>query len=130
MLCRPSNNGFCVLAPAKLNLFLRIVARRSDGFHEIESVMAAINIYDTLTFEAIPSDEIELRVVDASPNQRSATCVRKPRLVPPIWLFARRCCSRSMRAAAAGLAFRWSNAFHRPPAWGVAPAIVPRLSGL
>ena len=68
MLCRPSHNGFCVLAPAKLNLFLRIVARRSDGFHEIESVMAAINIYDTLTFEAIASDEIELRIVDASPR--------------------------------------------------------------
>jgi 4-diphosphocytidyl-2-C-methyl-D-erythritol kinase len=68
MLCRPTNSGISVLAPAKLNLFLRIVARRSDGFHEIESVMATVNLYDTLTFEVIPSGQIELEVVDASPR--------------------------------------------------------------
>lgn len=70
MLCRPTHRGITVLAPAKLNLFLRIVARRSDGYHDIESVMAAINIYDTLTFETLPSGEIELNVVDASPRSR------------------------------------------------------------
>ena len=68
MLCRSTNRGFTVLAPAKLNLFLRIVARRSDGFHEIESVMATINIYDTLTFESLPSESVELNVVDAFPR--------------------------------------------------------------
>lgn len=66
MLCRPTNRGITVLAPAKLNLFLRVVARRADGFHEIESVMAAINLYDSLTFERLDSDRIELDVVDAS----------------------------------------------------------------
>ncbi len=68
MLCRSTDRGYTVLAPAKLNLFLRIVARRNDGFHEIESVMAAINIYDTLTFESIALDSIELNVVDAFPR--------------------------------------------------------------
>lgn len=67
MLCRPTTRGFTVLAPAKLNLFLRIVARRGDGYHDIESVMAAINLYDTLSFEPLPTNEIELRVTDASP---------------------------------------------------------------
>ncbi len=68
MLCRPTNRGMTVLAPAKLNLFLRVVARRRDGYHEIESVMAAINIYDTLTFEETSSEDIELAVVDGSPR--------------------------------------------------------------
>jgi 4-diphosphocytidyl-2-C-methyl-D-erythritol kinase len=68
MLCRQTNHRVTVLAPAKLNLFLRIVARRSDGFHDIESVMASINIYDTLSFEPLPSDTVELEVVDASPR--------------------------------------------------------------
>ncbi|MBS0203853.1 MAG: 4-(cytidine 5'-diphospho)-2-C-methyl-D-erythritol kinase [Planctomycetes bacterium] len=68
MLCSTSDRGLIVLAPAKLNLFLRIVARRSDGFHEIESVMAAVNLYDTLTFQPIASDTIELNVVDAFPR--------------------------------------------------------------
>jgi 4-diphosphocytidyl-2-C-methyl-D-erythritol kinase len=35
-------------APAKINLFLRILHRRSDGYHEIESVMQKIALFDIL----------------------------------------------------------------------------------
>lgn len=70
MLCRPTIRGFTVLAPAKVNLFLRIVSRRNDGYHDIETVMAAINLYDTLSLEATPSDSVELTIVDASPGSR------------------------------------------------------------
>jgi 4-diphosphocytidyl-2-C-methyl-D-erythritol kinase len=38
------------LAPAKINLFLEVLSRRKDGFHEIETVMQAVNIYDQLVF--------------------------------------------------------------------------------
>jgi 4-diphosphocytidyl-2-C-methyl-D-erythritol kinase len=39
-----------VLAPAKLNLTLEVVAKRPDGFHEIRSVVQTINLCDTFRF--------------------------------------------------------------------------------
>jgi 4-diphosphocytidyl-2-C-methyl-D-erythritol kinase len=39
-----------ILAPAKLNLTLEVLARRPDGFHEIRSVIQAINLGDSLRF--------------------------------------------------------------------------------
>ncbi len=49
-----------VQAPAKLNLFLEVLARRSDGYHEIETLMAVININDTLLFS--PNSKGTIRV--------------------------------------------------------------------
>ncbi len=38
-------------APAKINLIIEVLGRRSDGFHEIRSVLQTISLYDTLSFE-------------------------------------------------------------------------------
>ena len=35
-------------APGKVNLTLRVVGRRGDGYHEIESLMALIGVCDEL----------------------------------------------------------------------------------
>src|SRR5215470_13228356 len=40
-----------VLAPAKINLSLRVVGRRSDGFHEIETYIAPISLCDKIKIE-------------------------------------------------------------------------------
>ena len=40
-----------VLAPAKVNLSLRILRRRSDGFHEIETLIAPISLSDEIQIE-------------------------------------------------------------------------------
>lgn len=49
-----------VRAPAKLNLFFEILARRGDGFHEVETLMAPISLYDTLVAAPGPPGKIRL----------------------------------------------------------------------
>ena len=51
-----------VLAPAKLNLTLEVLAKRPDGFHEIRSVVQTINLYDSLRFQL--SENIEFNCAD------------------------------------------------------------------
>jgi 4-diphosphocytidyl-2-C-methyl-D-erythritol kinase len=43
-------------APAKLNLFLDVFDRRSDGFHELETLMVPIRLCDSLALEPTPTD--------------------------------------------------------------------------
>jgi len=52
-----------VLAPAKLNLTLEILAKRENGFHEIRSVAQTINLCDTLRFRL--SDSTRFSCADA-----------------------------------------------------------------
>jgi 4-diphosphocytidyl-2-C-methyl-D-erythritol kinase len=35
-------------APAKINLSFKILGRRADGFHEIETLMAPVSLFDSL----------------------------------------------------------------------------------
>jgi 4-diphosphocytidyl-2-C-methyl-D-erythritol kinase len=49
-------------APAKLNLFLEVLGKRSDGFHEIETLMYPVDLYDTLYFSAAADNRLTLEV--------------------------------------------------------------------
>ena len=40
-----------VAAPAKINLFLEILGKRHDGYHEIETVMQEVSLFDYLHIE-------------------------------------------------------------------------------
>ena len=42
-----------VLAPAKINLSLRVLGRRGDGFHEIETFIAPISLCDEIKIEQL-----------------------------------------------------------------------------
>ncbi len=50
-------------APAKINLLLAITGRRADGFHDLLSVVAALDLADTLAAE--PASEMSLACDDA-----------------------------------------------------------------
>ncbi len=49
-----------LLAPAKLNLFLELVARRNDGYHDIDTVMVPIDWCDTLELQRTREKNIRL----------------------------------------------------------------------
>ena len=55
-------------APAKVNLTLRVIGRRADGYHEIESLVAFADVGDALTFN--PGGALALRV--AGPTAAAA----------------------------------------------------------
>jgi 4-diphosphocytidyl-2-C-methyl-D-erythritol kinase len=56
-----------VLAPAKINLSLRILSRRDDGFHEIESFITPISLCDEITIDRTEADQgIDFRCDDSS----------------------------------------------------------------
>lgn len=51
-----------VKCPAKINLDLKILNRRPDGFHNIESTMQAIDLYDYLTVYAEIAPETTIKL--------------------------------------------------------------------
>src|SRR5262245_8566489 len=64
MRLRPEAGGWTVLAPAKLNLFLEVLGKRPDGYHEIQSLMVAVDLFDSLSFADEPSGRIVLECSD------------------------------------------------------------------
>ena len=53
-------------APAKINLSLRVLRKREDGFHEIETLMAPIAIRDTLDIERRDGGGIDFTCSDTT----------------------------------------------------------------
>lgn len=60
-----------VKAPAKINLYLDVLGRREDGYHDLDMVMLPLELHDTIDFERVPnarythivSDTIERQVI-------------------------------------------------------------------
>jgi 4-diphosphocytidyl-2-C-methyl-D-erythritol kinase len=72
MIASRCGAGVQLKTPAKLNLFFEVLGKRSDGFHEIETLMAPIDLFDDLFFETDPSGRITVECSWAcAPGNRS-----------------------------------------------------------
>ena len=81
--CRTVADGAAVwLAPAKLNLTLRVLGRRDDGYHQIESIVAKVTLYDQLTFRPRGDGQLRLECtgLDCGPMEQNLV-MRAARLV-------------------------------------------------
>ena len=62
---------------AKINLSLRILGKRPDGYHEIETVLQTVSLHDSLNFAATSSPEITFSCDDAAIPQNASNLVVK-----------------------------------------------------
>lgn len=67
------------LAPAKINLVLEVLGRRDDGYHEVRSLMQAVDLCDVLSFES--AGEISLECSEASLQSVDNLAVRAAELL-------------------------------------------------
>jgi len=71
-----------VQAPAKLNLFFEVLGKRDDGYHEIETLVTPIDLFDTLYFREDTSGQVSLvcqRVAQSSEPESGLTSIPEGR---------------------------------------------------
>jgi 4-diphosphocytidyl-2-C-methyl-D-erythritol kinase len=66
MFVRNHESGWVVHARAKINLALEIIGRRTDGYHQLETLLTAVRWYDSLRM--VPADSFSLTIRRAEPS--------------------------------------------------------------
>jgi 4-diphosphocytidyl-2-C-methyl-D-erythritol kinase len=61
-----SQSPFTIPAFAKINWSLRVLGKRDDGYHEIDTVLQTVSLHDTITFEQVADESIRLWCDDRS----------------------------------------------------------------
>jgi 4-diphosphocytidyl-2-C-methyl-D-erythritol kinase len=64
MLIRRCGTAVRLWAPAKVNLFLEVLGRRPDGYHELATLLVAVGLYDTLEIKEDPTGADRLHCDD------------------------------------------------------------------
>jgi 4-diphosphocytidyl-2-C-methyl-D-erythritol kinase len=68
-------------APAKINLFLHITGRRSDGYHELQTAFQFLDYCDFLSFEHALDSDIQLRTPIEGVEHNDNLIVRAAKLL-------------------------------------------------
>lgn len=65
-----------IKSPAKLNLFLNITKKRSDGYHDIETYFQLINLYDEISLKINEASDISFNSNNSELNTNDNLCVK------------------------------------------------------
>jgi len=66
---------------AKVNLTLDVLGKRGDGYHELATVMQAVDLYDTLCLSTIPEDAVRIVCTRPELSNEQNLAVRAAQLV-------------------------------------------------
>ncbi|MEW6992426.1 4-(cytidine 5'-diphospho)-2-C-methyl-D-erythritol kinase [Colwelliaceae bacterium 6441] len=80
-LCADEIPFFDFPSPAKLNLFLHIVGRREDGYHELETVFQFLEYGDTLSIKPSQNSSINLLTPIAGVNNDDNLIIKAAKLL-------------------------------------------------
>lgn len=67
------------LAPAKLNLFLHILGRRPDGYHELQTCFQFVDLSDEITIEVRNDGQIRRTLALPGVSEDADLCIRAAR---------------------------------------------------
>ncbi len=74
------SDAYEVFAPAKTNLWLRVLGKREDGFHEIDTRMVRLSLQDRIRLKWRDDDHVVLKCSDSSlPSGEDNLAVRAVR---------------------------------------------------
>lgn len=68
-------------APAKLNLFLHVTGRRSDGYHLLQTVFRLLDFSDQLQFNLRQDSVVKLHKPIAGVSEKNNLCIRAAKLL-------------------------------------------------
>lgn len=57
------NGKVTILAPAKINLYFGVIGMRGDGYHEVETIMQTVSVFDRVAVETSSSDGAKISVI-------------------------------------------------------------------
>ncbi len=99
-----------LIAPAKINWTLEVLGRRSDGYHEVRTVLQTVDLWDEVEME--PFEEMRIRMPGAEESETGIS-------------------AESNLAMRAAMALRWccGRGYRSRGGWGVGAATRPRCCG-
>ncbi|MDE1941633.1 MAG: 4-(cytidine 5'-diphospho)-2-C-methyl-D-erythritol kinase [Betaproteobacteria bacterium] len=68
-------------APAKLNLFLHVTGRRSDGYHTLQTLFTFLDYGDALDFSILPDGQVRRLGDDPGFPEQDDLCIKAARLL-------------------------------------------------